>query len=63
MINENIKKFIKIILTLTILNIILIKINNDIYNYLVLIFILFCNIILIIIGIASLIINKIKKEV
>lgn len=63
MTNENIKKFLKIILALTIINIVLIKINNNIYNYLILIFALSCNIILIIIGIASLIINKIKKEV
>lgn len=60
MTNENIKKFLKGILTLTIINIILMKINNDIYNSFLLIYILSCNVILIITGIVDLIINKIN---
>ena len=60
MTNENIKKFLKGILTLTIINIILMKINNNIYNSFLLIYILSCNVILIITGIVDLIINKIN---
>lgn len=61
MTNENIKKFLLTILTLIILNIILIKINNDIYNSFLLIYTLCCFIILILTGITNIAINNSKK--
>ncbi len=60
MTNENIKKFLLTILTLLVINMILIKINNDIYNSFLLIYILCSNIILILTGIANLVLNKIN---
>ena len=61
MTNKNIKNFLKGIMTFTILIIVLIISNKNVYNTFILVYILCSNVILILTGFANIIINNIEK--
>ena len=58
MTNETIKKFLKGVSVLTLIIIIALILNDDIYNKFILVYILCSNVILILTGIANIFVNK-----